>query len=378
MMDLAIPLRELVNVVALAQALIFAGILLAGRFRAVLANRILIFAFIIIATVKLDQLYQLSGGLQLWPSFSFIFTPIQWLLTPSLYFFVLVKISSNFGFKRADLWHLVLAAAALIYWSTQYFSLPVEEKLAFLQSGVLGEPFNALVIPLASDLIQLAYLVAAQRKLAAYGLTLRNWFSQVDDRDILWTRRVLAIWVIAFAGHSAYTLSLRIFEYYEFARIVLDLMNITHLLLINALMILGVVSHFEPLSPYAVASRKQKYASSGQTAEQRRELYLRVQQEMAKNSLYLQMDLNLGQLAVSMAATSRDLSEAINGEGGVSFYDFVSRYRVAAAERLLVEQPETQILNVAFQSGFNSKSTFNKVFKTTTGQTPSEFRKSNM
>jgi AraC-like DNA-binding protein len=375
-MDLAIPIRELVNVVALAQALIFAGILMAGRFRLLLANRILIVSFIIIATVKLDQLYQLSGGMQYFPSLGFIFTPVQWLLTPSLYFFVLAKLNSDFRFRRSDLWHLLLAAVSLVYWSVTYFSLPVDGKIAFLQSGALGEPLNALFIPLASDLIQLAYLVAAQQKLAVYGLTLRNWFSQIDDADILWTRRVLAIWVVAFLGHSVYTLGLRIFEWYSFARIVLDLLNVAHLLLISALMILAVVSHFEPLSPYAVTSRKKKYAGSDQSPDQRLELYVRVQQVMRTKAHHLKMDLNLGELAGLMAVTSRDLSEAINGEGGLSFYDFVNSYRVKAAERLLVEHPQTQILDIAYQSGFNSKSTFNKVFKDRTGQTPSEFRKS--
>jgi len=374
-MELAVPLRDLVNVVALAQSLIFAAVLLTGRFRHVLANRILVFAFFILATVKFDQLYQLMGGLEFWPSLGFVFTPVQWLLTPSLYFFVVAKVSSNFSFQRRDLWHLIFALSALVYWTVSYFSLPLAGKAAFIQSGVLSEPLNALIIPLTSDLIQLAYLVAAQRRLAAYGLTLRNWFSQVDDRDILWTRRVLAIWVVGFLGHMLFTISLRVFEWYGLVRMVLDLLNITHLVLINALMVLAVVGHFETISPYAIASRKKKYASSGQSAEQRRALFARLQQEMETNAHFLRMDLNLGELAGLMAVTSRELSEAMNGEGGVSFYDFVSHYRVEAAEHLLLKQPHEPILDIAYQSGFNSKSTFNKVFKTTTGQTPSEFRK---
>ena len=377
-MDFAVPSRELINVVTLAQALIFAGILLADRFRQAQANRILVFSFVIIATVKIDQIYQLMGGMEIFPSFAFIFTPIQWLLTPSLYFFVLAKVRGEFSFKRLDLWHLVPALMSLTYLSATYFFLPVEGKIAYIASGALGEPVNALVIPIASDLIQLGYLIAALRMLADYGVTLRNWFSHIDDSDDLWIRRVLTIWVAAFLGHMLFTFSVRIFEWYRFALAVLDVLNVTHLLLVNALMILAVVGHFTSSGSVAIIERKEKYAGSDQTSEERRTLFARVRQDILSNGWYLQMDLNLGDLAAFMAVTPRDLSEAINAEGGVSFYDFVNAYRLEAARQLLLDEPDTMILSIAHRAGFNSKSTFNKVFKAATGQTPSEFRKSQM
>ena len=73
MTDLAVPFRELINVVTLAQALIFASLLVSGRFRQSVAHRFLAFAFVIIATVKFDQLYQFMGRLSHWPALGFIF-----------------------------------------------------------------------------------------------------------------------------------------------------------------------------------------------------------------------------------------------------------------------------------------------------------------
>lgn len=371
-MDLAIPFRELINVVTLAQALIFAVVLLTARFRGALSNRILIFSFFVIATVKFDQLYQLLGGLQSLPSFGFVFTPVQWLLTPSLYFFVRAKLDDEFQLRPDHLWHLLPATASLIYLSLTYFSLPVEGKVEFIQSGALADPLNALVIPLVSDCIQLGYLLAALSVLATHGVTLRDWFSRIDAGDLLWTRRVLMLWIAAFLMHITFTVSLRVFEWYSIARIVLDGLNVTHLLLVNALMILGVVGQF---SSIPTAGRREKYSTSDQTPDERQALYLRVQAEMINEAHYLKMDLDLGELADAVAATPRDLSEAINGEGAVSFYEFVSGYRLEAAKRLLREEPDTQILEIAHRAGFNSKSTFNKVFKEITGQTPSEFRR---
>jgi AraC-like DNA-binding protein len=374
-MELQVPFRELINVVTLAQALIFAGLLLMGRFRQSQANRILIVSFVIIATVKIDQLFQMMGGVEALPMFAFIFTPIQWLLTPSLYFFVVAKINGEFEFSRKQLWHLLPALASFTYLSATYYFLPLAEKFAYIESGQLQNPIDALFIPLASDLIQLGYLVAAQHRLADYGVTLRNWFSRVDDDDVVWVRRVITIWMVAFVGHMLFTVSLRIFEWYGFALAVLDGLNIVHLLLVNALMMLTVVGYFTVLSPDTVLESKEKYAGSGTTREERRALYSRARQDMREHELYLQMDLTLGDLAEAIGATPRDLSEAINGEGGVTFYDFVNNYRVAAARQLLLDEPGEKVLSVAFRSGFNSKSTFNKAFKAETGQSPSEFRK---
>lgn len=375
-MELQVPLRELINVVTLAQALIFAAVLLIDRFRQSQANRILVVSFVIIATVKIDQLYQMLGGVEALPAYAFIFIPVQWLLTPSLYFFVVAKINGEFAFGRKQLLHLLPALASLAYLSTTYFFLPLEGKIAYLESGQLQNPVNALLIPLASDLIQLGYLVAAQRRLAHYGVTLRNWFSRVDDEDIAWIRRVITIWMAIFVGHMLFTVSVRIFEWYGLALAVLDGLNVAHLLMVNALMMLTVVGQFTVLAPAPVTVAKQKYAASGTTSEERRALFARAQQDMQDHARYLDMDLTLGELAAAIGATPRDLSEAINGEGGVSFYDFVNRYRVAAARKLLLEEPGERILDIAYQSGFNTKSTFNKAFKAETGQSPSEFRKS--
>jgi AraC-like DNA-binding protein len=178
-----------------------------------------------------------------------------------------------------------------------------------------------------------------------------------------------------FVGHMLFTVSLRIFDWYGFALAVLDGLNVAHLLMVNALMMLTVVGQFTVLTPSPVLASKQKYAASGSSSEERRALFARARHDMQEHAHYLEMDLTLGDLAAAIGATPRDLSEAINGEGGVTFYDFVNSYRVAAARKLLLDEPNEKVLSVAFRSGFNSKSTFNKAFKAETGQSPSDFKK---
>ncbi len=91
---------------------------------------------------------------------------------------------------------------------------------------------------------------------------------------------------------------------------------------------------------------------------------------------YLDPELNLKTLADQMAFTPRELSELINLEFGVHFFDFVNGYRVDAAKVMLTDQPERTVLDVLYAVGFNSKSSFNTAFKKRTHMTPSAFRKS--
>lgn len=96
-----------------------------------------------------------------------------------------------------------------------------------------------------------------------------------------------------------------------------------------------------------------------------------------KNHLYLSPELSLPELAAIAGVSRGDLSSAINTHTGQNFYDYVNTYRVKHFVSILEQAKEDiTILEMAFKSGFNSKSTFNEVFKRTTGLTPSQYRKS--
>jgi AraC-like DNA-binding protein len=71
------------------------------------------------------------------------------------------------------------------------------------------------------------------------------------------------------------------------------------------------------------------------------------------------------------------LSQAINERTGQNFYDFVNFYRVETVKERLKdpEKRDMNVLHIAFDAGFNTKATFNAVFKKSTGLTPSQYRK---
>lgn len=98
---------------------------------------------------------------------------------------------------------------------------------------------------------------------------------------------------------------------------------------------------------------------------------------MLDNKPYLNPDLTLSDLATQVNMSRNELSALINGVIGSNFYLFVNGFRIDHVKQLMQTDKHMQftILALAYDSGFNSKSTFNALFKKFTGLTPSEFRK---
>jgi len=102
-----------------------------------------------------------------------------------------------------------------------------------------------------------------------------------------------------------------------------------------------------------------------------------LRRHMEKAEPYLNASLTIYQLARELSMSVQELSTLINHSLHQHFFDFVNEYRIKKATDLL-KDPEKQkltILEILYEVGFNSKSSFNTVFKKFTGSTPTEYRK---
>lgn len=97
---------------------------------------------------------------------------------------------------------------------------------------------------------------------------------------------------------------------------------------------------------------------------------------MKKEKLYLNEEITLKDVASILDITHHQLSQLLNERLNMNFNTFVNTYRVDFAKELLVEKTEWTVLNIAYEAGFNSKSTFYDAFTKIAGVTPLEFRKS--
>lgn len=98
---------------------------------------------------------------------------------------------------------------------------------------------------------------------------------------------------------------------------------------------------------------------------------------MTTEEPFLDSQLTIQELAEKLKMPSKDLSGLINFYMDKHFFDFVNEYRIEKAMAILKDasQKELTVLEILYQVGFNSKSSFNTYFKKYTGKTPTDFRK---
>ncbi len=120
---------------------------------------------------------------------------------------------------------------------------------------------------------------------------------------------------------------------------------------------------------------KEKYSKSGLTEEKAEELFHKLSLLMKEQEVYKQGELTIGELAQTLDIHSNYLSQVINEKQGCNFYEYVNNYRVEEFKRLssLPQSKNMTLLALAFDCGFNSKSSFNRYFKKVTGVTPTAY-----
>lgn len=117
-------------------------------------------------------------------------------------------------------------------------------------------------------------------------------------------------------------------------------------------------------------------AVSGLKEEKKDEIQARLKILMEEKHLYRDSLISLSRVAKQAGEPPYVVSQVINERMGASFFEWIAKYRVEEAKKLLTDPSEKMLTieQVAEEVGYNSKSAFNKVFKKFTGKTPSEYK----
>ncbi|MFN7118722.1 MAG: helix-turn-helix domain-containing protein [Saprospiraceae bacterium] len=124
------------------------------------------------------------------------------------------------------------------------------------------------------------------------------------------------------------------------------------------------------------ALQPKKYRKSSLSALESQQLFQQITRLIESESLYANGELDLETLSQKLKKSRHHISQAINEQTGGNFADFINRYRIQAAQDLLANRSkrEKNVIEVAYEVGFNSKKAFNLAFKKITGMTPTEYR----
>ncbi len=135
------------------------------------------------------------------------------------------------------------------------------------------------------------------------------------------------------------------------------------------------ISHLQEPDP---EKQRKKYERSALDAEMTRYIRQKLENCIQQAKPYLNSELTMPQLADQLKIAPHHLSQVINEQYALNFSDFVNQFRIEEMKARLVdpEYHHIKIEEIAFETGFNSKSTFQAAFKKFTGLTPSQYRKS--
>ncbi len=133
----------------------------------------------------------------------------------------------------------------------------------------------------------------------------------------------------------------------------------------------------ERVKQSAVNVETKKYQNSNLTEQRIQELAEKITQVLGEQRLFENPNLNSEDLARKIGIPGYQLSQVVNIGLNTTFFELLSSYRIDDVKAKLLDEArrEETIIDIAYSSGFNSKSTFNTAFKKQTGVTPSQYRK---
>ncbi len=119
-----------------------------------------------------------------------------------------------------------------------------------------------------------------------------------------------------------------------------------------------------------------KYQKSSLSDENKEIILSKIRKEMEKNNYFTNNLASLTGLSKQINESSHHVSQVINEKLNKNFFELLAFYRVEYAKKLIREDKEIKLTveELAERVGYNSKSSFNSVFKKTTGMTPTQFK----
>ncbi|MBB3329679.1 AraC-like DNA-binding protein [Halomonas campaniensis] len=370
-----LTLVDLLLATSIIQSLGLAAFLLLPEMFRLISNRLLA-ASVLAFAAGLGEVFLYSTGLALQhPNLAYLGSLVGLLQASLLYLYAQSLMYRDFRLMPRHAVHTLLFWVVSAIFLVEYYLQPGEVKLQILQSrdhpGVLTSPLLAAAI----HLVFLGYLWATIRALSRFGTTLRRLFSNLENKQLAWLRTLLIGYAFVWTLSLIYCLSAHVFR--SHALWVSTIGAVTGFLFINYLIINALRQPviFSGLSAEEARLAQAEADPSPPGREMDDALLRRLETHMAEARPYLDANLTVEQLARQLGVPTRELSRAINQGLDKNFFEFVSDYRIAeACRQLRTVEAGTTILQVMYDSGFNSKSVFNTAFKKATGMTPSAYR----
>lgn len=343
-------------------------------------SNVLFAVFLIINAIDISDplFHMISDG----PSNLGIFkNMLVFLQIPVFYLYVLSVCYSDFKLKPKHLLHALPFLIANLALLPRFYGVDTASKIHFIENrqSMIELKFNHILLHVQ----MVIYFVAVFRVLRkSKTLYLENYAGKsINSYKWLFQFTIVLCIVYAIAllknilKFSDYA---HISEWIKAGLLLLSLFIICWYLfkaLNNPELFRNVDSKLK-LVAEIVSEEKSNEESVTNDREYKEEI-LRLKNYMIEKKPFLNSSLTIQDISGEIGIPVRDLSLLINHQLGQHFYDFVNSYRIENAMDILKDETKSKvtILEILYEVGFNSKSSFNTAFKKYTGNTPTYYRK---
>lgn len=370
-------------------------------------NRILAALVLTLSLLLTDHAFRLIGLFERLPHLLYLVTPLWYLLPALFYFYVRAQVTGTTGFSAKALLHFAPLAFAWLNYLPFYLG-PAEMKLAIL-AGVFTQKAPSFWAKLFNVFSAYFYIVQLAVYLFFCNRMLRKHETQYKQSrsnpaigvQIEWLKHVFTV----FGFYAAYELLAGVYLAYDFTAFV-EIVFLSLSILSAFIFLLAYNSIRQPEKLFAAAfapgeapavthadnfpeppavtvkngngSAKAKYQRYAELPPHMNQTLAALRLVMEQRRLYRNSELKLTDLSSILSLSTHHLSQLLNQELGLSFYDFVNQYRVKEAQTRMADPASRHltILSIALDAGFNSQASFYRIFKKSTGMTPTAFIKS--
>ena len=343
-----------------------------------LTNKVLAWFMIVVLALGSSVAVYQSGNFAAFRFLDAIYMSSMLLLHPLFFIYARTLVSNKLS-KKKCFFHILPALINFILASFFYLLLSKNEAIDYLGIHILGKPsdshiitylFNLLLVNKAVHIMQAAiYFILAFKMLNKHQKYVDQIFSTTDNYKLKWLFYFNIVYcVMSLAG---IVINLIPLETVNTTTIYIDC---TMLIFASFTLYIGIkglkqesVGQIIDLND-KLAFKKELRVPPNESVKEKVNNYI-----IGKKA-FLNPELKIWDIVENIGINRSYISQFINNEYNISFSHYINKLRIEKACCLLEGSINKSIEGIAFDSGFNSLSTFNRAFKKFKGVLPSEYR----
>lgn len=325
-----------------------------------------------------------------YPIFLGFYTAVGILIGPLVYLYILSYTNSSQKFNPLSLLH---ALPYLFFTTAVFLQFTVNSDGSIVEDKYIIEDSQKpifFIMGLFRVFWGTIYLIAGLLKLKKHSLKISKEFSYTENIDLKWLKYVVIMMVVIWGTVIFINILINYNDFIDYRlgdNIIQSVVTIVVFLLgyfgikqqiIFAPSIRNTQNPEKLKNSTGSNEVKKQYLNSGLSKEDSQNHLQRLQNYMKAEQPYTNGRLSLKEVAEYLEVSTNHLSQVINENLDKNFFDFINGYRVQLIKQKMQDKSNSHLtlLGMAYDSGFNSKSSFNIIFKKFTNTTPSQFMRS--